>query len=208
MSNLQTLEELAGNLGAFFRESPPAQPADIEITGKTAEELESEIGKLSAGTAERVAHFDTRVKELSALLDKPFYITYMKTLTDARIIIYDLQSAISSIESAKQMAEKLTEGYRQRKLSEAGFKSHEDIFSQIDSLQAQRTEFRQKYFGGFRFRSQIRDINHRISSLCDLSHTQHDSFRLAEVGYSGRMRLEDTQYKLFKRFSNELFFVI
>lgn len=205
MSNLQTLEEITIQLGNMFGESHSSQSFPIEIAGKSAEQLKLELDRLNTNAEQRATYFKDKVQELEAILDKPIDLILPIAVENAVGIISDIQRAGKSIELAGEVVKELNEAYRQRQLTEAGFRSYENVSTQIDNLQTQRSAMRQKFLGGLRFKSQIKDLSSKISSLYDLSRTQYDSVRLPEIGYLDNRRFEDAQGKVFGRFANESF---
>ena len=121
MTEMQTLEELASQLGAMFSESQPAQPNSIEVAGKTAGQLKGELAKVNAAAEETAHYFNARLQELEALLDKPFDLASTSMLRDASGLIVDIRKAGASFESAMQEAKKVQEGLQAKTAFRIGF---------------------------------------------------------------------------------------
>ena len=205
MSNLQTLEEIANNLGNMLDVSHPTTPVSIDIGGKTAEQIKIELEALSVDSEQTIGYTNERITQLEKLAEEPSDLTSTSNIQSAVQIIADVKKARSIIDANEETAKQLNDNYKQKLLSESDFESYKDVSTQIDTLSSQRSGLRQRFLGGLRFKSQIKDLSSRISLLYDLSHTQYDGVRIGELGYSKSRRFEDIQGKLFGRFSNELF---
>jgi len=205
MSNLQTLEEIANNLGNMFRASHPATPVSIDIDGKTAEQIKLELEALGEDSEQNIVYINERIAEIEKLTEDPSDLSSPTAIQNAARIISDVKRTKSNINVGGETAKQLNDDYKQKLLFESGFESYEDVSTQIDNLSSQRANLRQKFLGGLRFKGQIKDLGSKINSLYDLSHTQHDGVRIGELGYLETRRFEDAQGKLFGRFASQLF---
>jgi len=205
MSNLQTLEEIANNLGNMLDVSHPTTPVSIDIGGKTAEQIKIELEALSVDSEQTIGYTNERITQLEKLAEEPSDLTSTSNIQSAAQIIADVKKARSIIDANEETAKQLNDNYKQKLLSESDFESYEDFSTQIDTLSSQRSDLRRRFLGGLRFKGQIKDLSSRINSLYDLSHTQYDGVHIGELGYSETRRFEDVQGNLFGRFANELF---
>ncbi|MFC1752458.1 hypothetical protein ACFL96_03590 [Thermoproteota archaeon] len=206
MNKLNTLEEIATNLGNMFGSSTSTPAQSFDPTGKTAEELKSELDRLSADAKEKVEYFSEEAKRLETLAEKPVDLTSADSIRDMAEIVSDVQTAEVSIYSAEKIMKALSAADAQRQLSEAGFSNYDDVDAQIDELKAQRTVFTEKFLGRFRFKDQIKHLTSGLSELYDFYRNQYETrAEISKPSYSDTDRFEKAQGRIVGGFADALF---
>ncbi len=205
MSNLETLENIAIYLGNMLRLSSNSQIVPVKLEGKSVDYLKEKMDELSVNAVQKATYFDEKVQELEDLLDKPIDLTSPMLIQNATGIVSEIQEAVNFIEFAKDSAKVLTKAYRQKQVEDAGFKSYDDVLTQINSIKTQRSDLRNKFLSGWRFKDKIKDLNSEIDLLYNLSRTQSEGVDLPRFHHSENERFKNAQAKIFGGFGDELF---